>query len=112
MTEEIANHPTDKPSSDDILPIRFLLPGSMVKQSEHQIEIHSCAGGVISIPRSVLKVVEHPQGQSSTGPHYVSLATTLPRGAALLFQSLAAEIIRLTREVNDLRGESKRQSAS
>ncbi len=109
MNDIPVNQPVDKPCPEDIVSVRFVLPGSIVKQSEQQIEICSCAGSVICVPQSMLKSVERRPVHSQTADQaeYVALETSLSRDCARLLRSLVAEVSRLTHEVVELQEQAK-----
>jgi hypothetical protein len=96
-----------KPSPDDLINVRYVLPGIILAKTEHGVEIRTCKGGIISVPKSLVSTTELPSNQMAArglkswtgeGVRSVVLEARVRRDVGRLLGSLISEVARLTGE--------------
>jgi hypothetical protein len=80
-------HATRKPSSADLVLVRFAVPSKMAKSTASEVLIWTCAESVFRIPKSLLK---HEDS------NHLLFEARVPRDVAAAFRSIYAELFRLT----------------
>lgn len=108
MTDKPVRRTVARPAPDDLVRVRYVLPSSMVTKMADGVEVHTCKGGKVAIPQSVLAATEPDStSKKSTEPSsYVVIEALVRRDIGRLLGSLVAEVTRLTREVNELEKKS------
>ena len=81
-------HPTRKPSSNDLVLLRFAVPSKMARSTASEVFIRTCAESVIRIPKSLLK---------KDDSNHVVFEARVPRDVAAAIRSIYGELFRLTR---------------
>ena len=97
-----------KPAADDVVDVRYVLPGAIATKTADGVEVRTCMGGKIAIPQSILATAEPSstgKGEGKSSNHMV-IEAQVRRDFRSLIGSLVAEVTRLTREVNRLEGQS------
>jgi hypothetical protein len=98
---------TERPTMRRALPgdevtVRCLLPAKSVTETEAGLTIRTCRGGVIGVPRSVLaESAEARKVKESGSSKGVLIEIRARRDLAGLLSNLTAEIVRLTRELDE-----------
>lgn len=97
------------PSPEDVISVRYSLPGRLVAKTNQGVEIRTCKGGIIAIPQSLVTATEQPLATkqigstarpwTGEGSQSVVLEVQVRRDVGRLFGSLVTEIARLTHEL-------------
>lgn len=91
------------PAHSDVEIVRYVLPGSLVRVTGKVLEIRTCKGGTIAVPRSILagrgaRAIE----LGKSGTNSVVIEAEVRRDVAQLLGSMIAEIVRITNEIDAL----------
>ena len=80
--------PIQLPPEGDLVTLRFSVHSDKVTSDTDDVFIHTCAGGVIKVPKSLMK-----EGEESG---HVVFEARVPSDVAAAVRSICAELFRLT----------------
>jgi hypothetical protein len=85
-----------RPAPDDEISVRYVIPAGMLSSTKVGHTITTCLNGVITVPKSVA-ISHHKRANADV----VVLEAKVRRDVAEVIGSLVAEVVRLTRELEE-----------